>query len=413
MARHLVPSTCAWTEYLWFVTTVSYKGRRRAASAYPLPLSLRAVVPIWGTFTALRWLVALTVGHLATPDDTFAGTTGLRALLGTWDAGIFLAIADGGYPLDDDPFRAAFFPGWPVAERAASWPLSLLVDQEAALVGAGVLLTTGLSLVAALLLHRIAHAQFGREAASWAVVLLMAWPSAAFLTTLYSESLYLVAAMGAWLLATQRRWTTAGLLCGVASFTRVTGVFLCVALVVMYLTTVARGRQRFRWVDVGGVLLGGWGVVVYFAYLFATTGDLLAWSHSQAAGWDRRTVAPWSSLQATWALMTSTELDNADWRWQMLADIVIVLVVAALAVVMAIRRYWPELTLTVLTLGTVITSTSYISVTRYTLSVFPLMILGGSLLSRLRRRRAVVIAGVSTVWMSGVMGAFALGYWAG
>jgi hypothetical protein len=371
------------------------------------------VLPIWGTFTALRWLVTLTVGRLVTPDDTFAGTSGVRALVGIWDAGIFLAIADGGYPLDDDPFRAAFFPGWPLAERIASLPLSMVVDQEAAFVAGGVLLTSGLSLVAALLLHRIAYAQFGRAAASWAVVLLMAWPSAAFLTTLYSESLYLVAAMGAWLLATQRRWAAAGLLCGVASFTRVTGVFLCIALVVMYLTTAARGRERFRWADVGGVLLGGWGVVAYFAYLFASTGDLMAWSHSQAAGWDRRTVAPWSSLQATWALMTSTELDNADWRWQMLADIVIVVVVVALAVVMAMRRYWPELTLTVLTLGTVITSTSYISVTRYTLSIFPLMVLGGSLLARLRPRPAAVVAGVSTVWMSGVMAMFALGYWAG
>ena len=161
------------------------------------------------------------------------------------------------------------------------------------------------------------------------------------------------------------------------------------------------------------MLLGGWGVTAFFAYLFVQTGDLLAWSHTQQAGWDRATVTPWSSLLTTWAMMTSTDLDNADWRWQMAADMVIVGVCLALAVVMAGRRYWPELTLTVLTLATVMTTTSYISVTRYTLSIFPLMVVGGSLLARLRPPAAIAIVAASTLWMCAVIGLFALGYWAG
>lgn len=359
--------------------------------------------------------MALLVGQFFMPSHTFEGTTGLRALVGTWDAGIFLAIADDGYPLgpDQDPFRAAFFPGWPLAERTLGWPLSALTDPEAARLIAGVVLTTVCSLGAAFLVHRIAYEQFGRKAAGWAVVMLMAWPSAAFLTALYSESLYLVAAMAAWWLATQRRWVLAGLVCGAASFIRITGVFLCIALVVMYVTTIARGRERVRWADLGGVLLGGWGIVAYFAYLFGQTGDVLAWSHAQVDGWGRASVAPWSALASTLTMMTSTELDNADWRWQMAADLLIVAVCFALAVVMLRRRYWPELTLTLLTLGTVLTSTSYISVTRYTLSIFPLMVLSGSLLARLPPRGAVVIVGLSTAWMSAVMGLFALGFWAG
>jgi hypothetical protein len=393
--------------------TAGYVGRGRPATPdYSIRSAARTVVPIWAVFTFLRWTVALLAGRLLTPTDTFAEASGLRSLVATWDAGIFLAIADDGYP-EHDPLRAAYFPGWPLAERVLAGPLSLVTGGQAAPLLAGVLLTTVLSLGAALLIHRIADEQLGRTAAFWAVVLLMAWPSAAFLTTLYSESLYLVAAMGAWWLAMRHRWLLAGLLCGVASFTRVTGVFLCIALVVMYATTVRRGLERFRWENLAGVLLGTWGVVAFFAYLFAQTGDLLAWSHTQQAGWGRATVTPWSSLQTTWTMMTSTALDNADWRWQMAADFVIVVVCATLAVVMARRRYWPELTLTVLTIGSVVTATSYISVTRYTLSIFPLMVLGGSLLAAVRLRYAALVVGVSTAWMSVVMGLFALGYWAG
>jgi hypothetical protein len=397
------------------VTSDGYVGRRRSAPTYSLRGSLRLVLPLWGGFTALRWGVAVLVVHVVTPSTTFAGTSGLQALVGTWDAGIFLAIAGEGYAIDpdQDPFRAAYFPGWPLAERALAWPLSLVAGRDNGLIAAALVLTTVLSLGASLLLHRIAYEQFGPTAARWALVLFLAWPSAAFLTTLYSESLYLVAAMGAWLLAARERWVLAGLLCGVASFTRVTGVFLGVALAVMYVQTVLRDRERFRWGGLTALLLGGWGVVAYFLWLFIRTGDPLAWSHTQSAGWGRETVAPWSSFSTTWALMTNTELDNADWRWQMVADITIVVMVVALAVVMAQRRYWPELTLTVLTLGSVITSTSYISVTRYTLSIFPLMVLAGSLLARSTVRTKTVIAAVSTVWMTTVMGTFALGYWAG
>jgi hypothetical protein len=52
-------------------------------------------------------------------------------------------------------------------------------------------------------------------------------------------------------------------------------------------------------------------------------------------------------------------------------------------------------------------------VTRYTLSIFPLMTLGGLLMTRLRTPTAVAVVAASTAWMATVMGLFALGYWAG
>ena len=388
----------------------AHSTRRAVEPTYSLRGSLRTVLPVWGVFTALRWAVALSVGHVFTPSSAFAAS-GVRALVCTWDASIFLTIADDGYLLDQTPFLAAFFPGFPLAARTLAGPLSLVVGDQEALLTSAVLLTSTCSLGAALLIHRIAYEKLGRLTAGWTVVLLMAWPSAAFFTALYSEGLYMVAAMGAWLLATRGRWILSGLLCGVASFTRVTGVFLCAALLVMYVTTVLRGRERFRRGNLAGAMLGGWGVAAFFVFLFLRTGDPMEWFHIQDEVWGRHTVTPWSAFQSSWTQMFSTA--PTDYRWQTAADMAIVLIWATLAAIMAFRRYWPELTLTALTLYSVITSTTYLSMTRFTLTVFPLMVVGGSLVARLSPRTALIIVAGSMAWMGTVMGTFALGYWAG
>ena len=381
---------------------------------FSLPAALRTVLPLWGFFTAFRWAVTVVAVHLLPPSSgaVVSSSPGILGLVDKWDAALFLRIAREGYGLESHPTDSAFFPGFPFAERLLAVPLSRIVEPLDAPLFSGFLLTTISSFVAALLIHRIAWGRFGQRTATWAVVLLMVWPSAAFLTVPYSEALYLVAAMGAWLLGTENRWGLAGTLCGVASFIRINGVFLCLALVVMYFTEVAKHRRPFRPFSFATILLGLGGTAAYFVFLYGQTGDVLAWSHAQNAGWSRETVTPWTSVSNSWNLMIDPG-NGYDHKLQIAADMVVVVLSIAIAAVMVMRRYWAELTLTVLTFASLLSSTYYLSVSRSTLTVFPLIIVAASVIAPWRRWAGAVAIVVSGAWMTWIMGAFPLQYWAG
>lgn len=212
-----------------------------------------AAALIWLGLTTLRWIILSAARPLS---DQEWGPAGVLSFPGAFDAGHFESIATGGYtdPGDLTPIRQAFFPGYPALLRVVSLVTTGAVDVRGTHVAA-FLVTTLASLAATILVFRIAEEQFGRRAGALAALLLMAWPSSTFLTIYYSESLYLALATGAWYCATRRWWWVAGVLCAAASFTRINGVFLAVALLVMLLVAVhgvrsaSRGGSCPRWVS--------------------------------------------------------------------------------------------------------------------------------------------------------------------
>src|ERR1051325_5216285 len=113
-----------------------------------------------------------------------------------WDSRFFLEIAEHGY----NHARAAFPP---------LYPATLYVVGHA-FGGQYVLAGIAVSLAAAfgsfLLLHRLAEERLGAEGARRAVVYLAVFPMALFLQAVYSESLFLALALGAFLLGERRRW---------------------------------------------------------------------------------------------------------------------------------------------------------------------------------------------------------------
>jgi hypothetical protein len=276
---------------------------------------------------------------------------------------------------------------------------------------AGLAISLLCSLVATVLIYRITELRFGPRAAICAGVMLMAWPAAAFLSSVYSESLYLALALAAWWFGMRSQWLLAGLLCLGASLTRVNGIFLMIALFVMLGVSVRLHRERFRLWKIGAIALGGTGTLGYLAYLWANTGDLFAWQHAQDVGWARRAVAPWTAFTNT--IDAIEGVDSAPRRFQWVADIVTVAFGLAASVYLAVKRYLPELTLTVLTFAVLVSSTNYLSILRSTLTIFPLFIVGGALLARQREWVTSALLTLSAVWMVGTTVLFTLSIWAG
>lgn len=387
-------------------------GGRRAALLASWGPALRLGGLIWLIFTALRYIVAAVVEYQIQPDHGRLrfGLPGVLSLPFTFDSGYFAEIAGNGYFGErTSPTWRAFFPGYPLAMRATSLAMTFDVSWGR-LVVAGALISAGCSLVATVVVFRLAQELAGVRSGVCAALLLMVWPAATFLSAAYSESLYLAFAVGAWWNAQRGRWWVAGMLCAGASLTRVNGVFLAAALLVLLMVRVARRQETFRVNKVLAVGVGTLGAVAYLGYLWARTGDPLAWQHAQTEGWGRTTVAPWTSLVNT---VEAIGLTDPFQRAQFVIDIAAVTLCLLAAGYMIYQRYWAELTLTLITVLVLASNASYLSIMRNTLTIFPLFVIGGAILARRREWVTSVVLTLSGIWMIGTTVLFTLTQWVG
>jgi hypothetical protein len=284
-----------------------------------------------------------------------------------WDATLFLDVARFGYrgyaTHSDGRHLEALFPGEPLALRVGH----LLTGSW---VAGGLLISAVAGLVAVVALSRLGALEDGPACGSRAVLYLTLSPYAVFLAAGYSESLFLAFALPSWLAARRGRWLAAGLLAGAAAVVRIDGLFLGIALCVQWLTTTDR---RLHWRLVG--LLAPFAATFgYFAYLRAVTGDWLAWSHAQTAGWGRRFTAPWKSFRVSWhAAFSSGQYVNYEWAFR--AEVAAVCLGVGLTVLLLALRRWGEATYIGIQVFGLACSSYYISVARSTLLWFPLWLL--------------------------------------
>ncbi|HEX6699357.1 MAG TPA: mannosyltransferase family protein [Gaiellaceae bacterium] len=195
-----------------------------------------------------------------------------------WDAQWFLSIAKHGY---DSRQSTSFFPLYPLFVHAVAWVTRSTVV-------AGVLISLVAAGFAAVGLARIARPLVGRAGASDFVLLVALYPLAFVFTAPQSDALFL--ALVAWSFAYAMRgngWA-AGVLGGLAVATRLIGLALAPALLVLL------WPRRRTVVDVlrpAPILLLPAALGAYMLYLDRHIGDSLAFQHAQQVFWHRETPA--------------------------------------------------------------------------------------------------------------------------
>src|SRR5204862_381589 len=107
-------------------------------------------------------------------------------------------------------------------------------DNAVALIGATVISLVALA-VGLRLLHRLTAMELGAPVADATVLLLAFAPVAFFFSAPYTESVFLLASVGAFLAARSGRWALAGIAAAVASGTRSAGALLLLPLLILYL----------------------------------------------------------------------------------------------------------------------------------------------------------------------------------
>jgi hypothetical protein len=336
-----------------------------------------------------------------------------------WDSVWFLRIAEHGYDTASGA-ASAFYPLYPAA----------LAVLGRAFFGHYVLAGIVISLAAALasfqLLYRLAEERLGADGARRAVLYLAIFPFALFLQAVYSESLYLLLTLAAFMLAERRRFLAAGGVAGLALLTRPTGVALLPALALL------AWRERDRMRALASLAVAPLLFAAYPLYLWQAKGDPWAFLRAQRL-WSRH-LSPagplggvWDGLRAGWAGVEQlasgshthrywTAVQNSDpirVATLNLENLAFLVLFVALTVV-AWRRFGaPYGLFAALSLAIPLSVPSerwpLLSLPRFGLTIFPLFLALASIGGRPRVHTAIV--GVSSILLGVAVAQWALWQW--
>ena len=369
-ARHFAPRDTgmgAWGRDVWA------RGRRAGLGALWRPVAI---------LVAAR--VAMEIG-IFTFSHVFHHYT-----LNPWDGGWYVFAAQHGWPHHVLPGLGgagqdtlAFFPAFPTVIRIVHFllPLSWTRAGEVAAFLTEVAMVVGVWL--------LARDIWDRAVADRGIVLVCFFPGAFILAMMYSEPLLIAAAAFCVLALRRRQWVLAGVLAAVGGATRVIGL----ALVAACVWEAARALRRDRdWRSLAAVVISPLGVVGWFAYLWASTGDSRAWFDTERNGWAQHTT-----IKAIPDLIRSVADTHPVNMNQVLALAGTGLGILLLGVLIAARA--PSV-LTVYSLAVLVVSATSVNPAgirfRFVLTAFPLVIV----LGRYLKDAALGVAvGLSSVLM--------------
>jgi Gpi18-like mannosyltransferase len=314
-----------------------------------------------------------------------------------WDANWYMSIVVDGYQwVSGDQANVAFFPLYPLAVKGAGWLLG------GRYLMAGLLSSSAFLFGGLVFFYRLVRDDYGDDVARRAVWMLAIFPTSVFFTTLYTESLFLMASIAAFYYARRGRWAMAGIWGMMASLTRVTGLMLLLPLAWEYFSqkkfTLGMLRPAVLWL----ALVPG-GIVLYMSYLYINFDRPLAFAETQASGWGHELTPIWGSFTHDISFLV-----NQSELW-VIYELAATVLLATLTVI-AVRKLPGSYTIyMIMSLLLPLVGGTTKSMSRYLLVVFPLFIL----LAQFTKKRPVyiVLSALSILLLAVSTMAFVTGRW--
>jgi hypothetical protein len=292
------------------------KLRRSLAARPNLAASIHAFGATRPVVFGAAFLAVVAVGFPETPGFVLSRDP-LANLPARYDAGWYGDVAIDGYTWDHTFQRQrniAFFPALPMLMRPVGLTFGMY-DRTASrdrrllrALWAGVVISLAAFFWALVYIARLAAALIGPERAAGAALLLASYPFAFFYNAPYTESLFLLAAVGACDHFRRGEWRAASAWGLMVGLTRPNGCLVSVPLAIMGLEQLSRQRT-----DTGAAAIvadakaiairlitaamPGIGMLLFTVYLHHLTGVWFAWARSHEA-WGRtfNGVAPVAAL---------------------------------------------------------------------------------------------------------------------
>lgn len=245
---------------------------------------------------------------------------------------------------------------------------------------------------------KLGRLDFKIKTIQWSWILFLLFPASFFLFSVYTESLFLLLTAGCFYLARRRHWLAAAALAGLASGTRLVGIFLLPAILWEYYKV-----KKPKLLPLAGYsLIASSGLLLYLNYLQRRFGDFLIFVHSQPGfGAGRQVdalVLPYQVV-ARYAKMLISVSPSNDIYPVLVFELVVSLALIGLVVWAFIKKLRlsylvfmiPALLLPTLT-GT------FASMPRYGLIAFPLFYLLGDLKNKPLKIILAVVFGLTLIW---------------
>ena len=254
-----------------------------ASMRYPLTVFAVSRVGVYGLLAAAGWTSRV-------PRESGLSYHGLFAPLGQWDAVWYEWIAQHGYdPAIGHGNSAAFFPLYPLTWRVVGvlpGPMPLW----------GSLLSSVLFAAALCLLYAMTHGRYDERLARRTVLYLAIFPLTFVFALPYAESLFLLLALGAFVLTWHGRWWWGCAVGALAVLARPVGIALVPAL-----AWRRYRREGLRWKAYLPLLLMPAAELAFFLYLGWRTGNFMANPDAQERGWGRGvSILPWVVVHTLW-----------------------------------------------------------------------------------------------------------------
>jgi hypothetical protein len=320
-----------------------------------------------------------------------------------WDAPHYVDIAKNGYTnVGEGRYFIVFMPMYPLLIRLLA---SLTGNYEVS----AILISNFASLLAGLYLYKLTKIDYPDSTALKSVFYFFIFPTSYFLIAGYTESLFLVLTIGCFYYARRGSWFSAGMMGMLASATRITGLILIPSLICEFLSQKSKTESKSV---KNAIFIGmiGFGFIAYLMLNYAVFGNIFAFLEVQREHWFKHLAPPWDGLLgALWGIFGRDPAGKMLVGGAELVFGLFGLFCILYAFVTKLRLSYSIYML--LTWLTVASTSFWLSMPRYMLSMFPIFIVL-AIIGDKREELHYVMTIAFLLFFSFFLILFTQGYWA-
>ena len=372
---------------------------------HPAPLFLRLRHHEWrmiGLVISIKALLFIFAAqsYQVLEDERVGALRGYLEIWNRWDALNYQKLAQFGYGATGElqPLLV-FYPLYP-------WTVRLFAFFTRDYLLSAFIVSTIASLVAAIVLLRLVELDYSKELAQRAVWFLFIFPTSYFLHIGYTESLFLMLALGCVYAARKQRWLPAAVLGALTCLTRANGLVLGPVLLMeagyQYRTT-RRWQWQWLYIPVLGLGFGG-----YLLLNHHVTGDAFAFTSLMQRFFSKSLSSPLTGIDnaiGSWMTRAPNEAEMIG------AQEVLFIALGLVCTIVSWIKLRPAYSVWMTGNWLLFVSVSFVlSVPRYTLTMFPIYLLFSLLAAR--RVWFAVITVWSILYLAFFASMFAWGHWA-